>query len=92
LSDNPDIKDYYGYANLRTIIGWKRGLQLSALGQMGKNANRGNVQLDLTYPTMRFFGSFSLYLDVQYFNGYGESLLGYNQRTDELRVGFALFR
>ena len=45
-----------------------------------------------SYPTMRFFGSFSLYLDVQYFDGYGESLLAYNQRTDELRVGFALFR
>jgi len=92
LSDNPDIADYMGYASLRTTVGWKRGLQLSALGQMGKDANRGSVQLDLTYPTMQFFGSFSLYLDVQYFNGYGESLLGYNQRTDELRVGFALFR
>lgn len=92
LSDNPDIADYMGYASLRTIVGWKRGLQLSALGMMGKNANRGSVQLDLTYPTMRFFGSFSLYLDVQYFNGYGESLRGYNQRSDELRIGFALFR
>jgi phospholipase A1/A2 len=92
LSDNPDIKDYYGYASLRTVVGWKRGLQLSALGQMGTGANHESVQLDLTYPTMRFFGSFSLYLAVQYFNGYGESLLGYNQRTDELRVGFALFR
>ncbi len=92
LSDNPDIADYMGYASLRTVVGWKRGLQLSALGQMGKNANRGSVQLDLTYPTMRFFGSFSLYLDVQYFNGYAESLLDYNERTDELRVGFALFR
>jgi outer membrane phospholipase A len=67
-------------------------LTLSARGQMGGGADHGSVQLDLTYPTMRFFGSFSLYLDVQYFNGYGESLLGYNQRTDELRVGFALFR
>ncbi len=62
LSDNPDIKDYYGYASLRTVLGWKRGLQLSALGQMGSGANYGSVQLDLTYPTMRFFGSFSLYL------------------------------
>ncbi len=92
LSDNPDIADYMGYVSLRTVVGWKRGLQLSVLGQMGKNANRGSVQLDLTYPTMRFFGSFSLYLDVQYFNGYAESLLDYNERTDELRVGFALFR
>jgi hypothetical protein len=74
------------------VAGWKRGLQLSALGQMGSGANYESVQLDLTYPTMRFFGSFSLYLDVQYFDGYGESLLGYNQRTDELRLGFALFR
>ena len=92
LSDNPDIADYIGYASLRTVVGWKRGLQLSALGQMGNGANRGSVQLDLTYPTMRFFGSFSLYLDVQYFNGYGESLLGYNQKSDQLRIGFALFR
>jgi outer membrane phospholipase A len=92
LSDNPDIADYRGYADLRTIVGWKRGLQLSALGRMGKDANHGSVQLDLTYPTMRIFGSFSLYLDVQYFTGYGESLLGYNKKSDELRVGFALFR
>jgi outer membrane phospholipase A len=92
LSDNPDIADYRGYADLRTIVGWTRGLQLSALGRMGKDANHGSVQLDLTYPTMKFFGSFSLYLDVQYFTGYGESLLGYNQKSNELRVGFALFR
>jgi len=92
LSDNPDIADYRGYADLRVVAGWKHGLQLSALGQMGKDGNHPGVQLDLTYPTMRFFGCFSLYLDVQYFAGYGESLLGYNQKSDELRVGLALFR
>lgn len=92
LSDNPDLADYRGYVDLRTIVGWKRGLQLSALGRMGKDGNHPGLQLDLTYPTMRFFGSFSLYLDVQYFTGYGESLLGYKQKSDELRVGFALFR
>jgi outer membrane phospholipase A len=92
LSDNPDIADYRGYMDMRTIVGWKRGLELSALGRMGKDGNHKSVQLDLTYPTMKFFGSFSLYLDVQYFTGYGESLLGYNKKSDELRVGFALFR
>ena len=92
LSDNPDIADYRGYVDLRAIMGWKRGLQLSALGRMGQDANHGSLQLDLTYPTMRFFGSFSLYLDVQYFTGYGESLLAYNKRSDELRVGFSLYR
>ncbi len=92
LSDNPDIADYRGYVDLRAIMGWKRGLQLSALGRMGQDGNHESLQLDLTYPTMRFFGSFSLYLDVQYFTGYGESLLGYNKKSDELRVGFSLYR
>ena len=92
LSDNADITDYRGYADLRTVVGWQRGLQLSVLGRMGKDGNHGSAQFDLTYPTMRFFGSFSLYLDLQYFNGYGESLLGYNEKTEVLRVGLALFR
>ena len=92
LSGNPDIADYRGYADLRTIVGWQRGLQLSALGQLGRDGNHGGLQLDLTYPTMRFFGSFSMYLDVQYFTGYGESLLGYNKKSDEFRVGFSLYR
>jgi outer membrane phospholipase A len=92
LSDNPDIADYRGYADLRAIMGWKRGLQLSALGRMGEDANHGSLQLDLTYPTMRIFGSFSLYLQAQYFTGYGESLLEYNRRSEAFRVGFSLYR
>jgi outer membrane phospholipase A len=92
LSDNPDIADYRGYADLRAIVGWKRGLQLSALGRMGKDANHGSLQLDVTYPMMRIFGSFSLYLDAQYFTGYGESLLEYNRRSEVFRAGFAIYR
>jgi len=46
-----------------------------------QDGNHESLQLDLTYPTMRLFGSFSLYLDVQYFTGYGESLLGYNKKS-----------
>jgi outer membrane phospholipase A len=92
LSDNPDITDYRGYADLRTIVGWKRGLQLSALGRMGDDVNHGSLQLDLTYPTMKIFGSFSLYLHAQYFTGYGESLLEYNRRSEAFRVGFSLYR
>lgn len=92
VSENPDIADYRGYADLRAVLGWKRGLQVSALGRMGQEGDHRSVQLDVTYPTMRIFGSFSLYLNVQYYYGYGESLLGYNQKTEQLRVGLALFR
>ncbi len=93
LEDNPDLPDFRGYADLRTILGWQRGLQLSATGRLGDDGNRGSLQLDLSYPMMRLLsGSFSVYLYAQYFTGYGESLLLYNQRSHALRAGFALFR
>lgn len=93
LSDNPDLPDYRGYGDLRAIVGWQRGLQLSATGRLGDDGNHGSLQLDLTYPMMRLLsGSFSLYLHAQYFTGYGESFLLYNRRSDALRVGFSLYR
>lgn len=91
LSDNPDIANYRGYVDLRTILSYK-GLQLSAYGRMGNHANRGSVQLDLTYPLRKFWGTFSVYFHVQYFNGFGESLLEYNERSTAWRAGFSLYR
>jgi len=87
------MHDYRGYVDLRGVLGWKRGLQLSALGRMGNHYDHASGQFDLTYPLMQPpSGSFSIYLQVQYFIGYGESLLGYKERTDILRVGFSLYR
>lgn len=93
LDENPDIKDYYGNVGVRSTLGWGKGLLLSATGRIGDDANRGALQLDLSYPLMRFlYGNVALYLYAQYFMGYGESLLRYNERTSALRFGFALFR
>lgn len=93
LSDNADLKDYRGYQSVRATLGWAKGPQLSAIGRLGDDANRGSVQLDLSYPMMWFFDrSFSLYLHAQYFYGYGESLLQYNQLGSAFRLGFSLYR
>lgn len=93
LSDNPDIAEYRGYADLRAVLGWKRGLQLSVLGRLGKDARHGSAQVDVSYPLMvPPYGSLSIYLYGQYFTGYGESLLGYNKRTDVFRAGISLYR
>jgi len=68
-------------------------LQLSALGRVGDDANRGSLQLDVTYPLMKIlWGNSSLYLQAQYFTGYGESLLLYRLRSDVYRFGFAIYR
>jgi phospholipase A1 len=93
LDENPDIANYRGYFGLRTTLGWDRGLWFAAKGQVGDDWNRGSLQLDLSYPLMRFlYGNLGLYLYAQYFLGYGESLLHYNERSSAFRLGFALYR
>lgn len=93
LDDNPDMEDYRGYGDLRAVVGWAKGVQLSAIGRLGDDRDHGSLQLDLTYPMMKLLsGSFSFYLHAQYFTGYGESLLLYNERGDSWRLGFSLYR
>lgn len=93
LTDNPDLEQYRGYGDLRATLGWQRSLQLAATGRLGEGARRGSVQLDLTFPMMQLLSeSLTVYLHAQYFNGYGESLLLYNDRSSAWRLGFSLFR
>jgi phospholipase A1/A2 len=93
LADNPDLADYRGYAELRTTVGWPMSLQLASHLRVGQQSGRLSHQLDATYPLSRLgSGSFSLYLHMQYFTGYGESLLFYNQKESIWRFGFSLYR
>ena len=45
--------------------------------------NRGAVQLEWTFPLFADVGGY-----VQYYFGYGESLLDYNHRVHRIGVGF----
>ncbi len=94
LDDNRDLPRYRGYADLRLVVGKADGIQLAALGRMGNRADRGSVQLDLTFPLRRFskWAGLTWYLHAQYFEGYGESLLHYNERSTAYRFGFSIFR
>ena len=91
--DNEDIEDFRGYGDLRVTAGWRRGLQVSTLARLGDDWDRGSVQVDVTYPLSRLlWRNFDVYLDVQGFYGYGESLIQYNHRDKVLRVGVAVVR
>lgn len=93
IEDNPDIKDYRGYFDLRAVIGWQKHAQLAATGRIGDDFDHGSLQLDLTYPLWKVpLVRSSLFFHVQYFIGYGESLLLYDKRGSSIRAGFALFR
>jgi len=92
LSDNPDLKEYRGYGKLRLILGRSDGLALMFTGLAGKDFNHETVQLDLTIPVRNKFLDLQTYFLVQYFNGYGESLLSYNKSSETVRAGISFVR
>lgn len=52
-----------------------------------------SVRLDLTYPMTRILSrSLNFYLQAQYFSGYAETLIRYNQRQEAFRLGIAIVR
>lgn len=95
LGDNADIADYRGYVDLQLRAGYGKGLQVSSTLRRGVEAHYGSVQVDVTYPLRRIFFMDDLggYLHVQYFNGWGESLLDYNRKLpSQIRVGIMILR
>ena len=93
LSDNPDIADYRGYADLVATLGWSRSLQLATTFRIGDTGRHPSFQFDLTYPLNRVpWCGLTWYLHAQYFTGYGEAFLNYKQSTDAFRLGFSLYR
>jgi outer membrane phospholipase A len=91
LSDNPDLADFRGYADLKLVLGWNDIAQLTTVGRVGNDWNRGSVQFDLAIPLRKwFFQNVDFCLHAQYFLGYGESLLRYNERESLLRFGISL--
>ncbi len=84
--DNPDISDYYGRAEFG--YGTRFGnLKLLALLRNNLNFghNRGSIQVDLTYPLSDRYE-----ILLQYFNGYGDSLIDYNRSQERIGLGFQL--
>lgn len=90
--ENPDIKDYRGYVDWLVGIGAKGGLDIFATLRKGERSNFGSVELNLSYPLAKLSGGdLTGWLLLQYFGGYGESLLDYNHKLDsQLRLGIAI--
>ncbi len=92
LSDNPDLRNYRGYGQLRLVLGTNTGPSLMFTGLMGKNFDHPTLQFDLTVPIRTHLLDFGSYFLVQYFNGYGESLLNYRQKSATVRAGLSFVR
>ena len=92
--DNPDIPTYRGYSDLLLKIGAIEGVQLAATLRKGTGNNPYSAQLDLSIPlSTPKLGNLGGYLHVQFFDGWGESLLDYNRKVHpQVRVGLMITR
>ncbi len=91
--DNPDITRYRGYGELGLRLGSDDGVMLTALLRRG-TAGYMRRQFDLSYPLRRsVFSGVGAFAHLQYLSGYGETLLGYDERRDpQVRIGVSLVR
>jgi phospholipase A1/A2 len=83
--ENSDITDFLGNTELTLGINLGSRYLLEWVSTKGHHQSSLNTKLDLIYkPSDRF----NPRLFLTYYNGYGESLISYNVKTESLRLGF----
>ena len=79
---NSDIHRYMGYGDIG--VGWVPNRNTFTL-MYRPSTEGGAAQLTWSYPISQY-----LRVYAQYWNGYGESLIDYNVRTERIGIGLAL--
>lgn len=84
--DNSDIQEYLGYANYHIVykLSEDRTLSLKLLNNL-RSDNRTSVEFGYSFPIGDTVKGF-----FQYYNGYGESLIDYNERIERFGIGIML--
>ena len=81
--DNPDMAEYAGRAQLRLVYKYGDQVFSSMLrNSLRASDNRSGYELGWTVPYNKSIKGL-----VQYYNGYGESLIDYNVRTRRFGIG-----
>lgn len=84
VDDNPGLNSYVGYGELWAywfVKAHRLGIMLR--DNLDFHQNRGALQLEWSFPLFANVGG-----HVQYFVGYGESLLDYDHLVNRIGVGF----
>jgi phospholipase A1 len=84
--DNPDINDYMGPGEIWSYYLWKN----NRFGVMLRNnfktdKNRGALQFEWCFPLSEKINGY-----IQYFTGYGESLLDHDHDVNRISIGLML--
>lgn len=84
--NNPDIAKYLGYGEFRAAYKWREHVFATLLrNNLRVEDNKGAIELDWSFPLAGQIKGF-----VQYFYGYGETLIDYNELDQRVGAGFLL--
>jgi outer membrane phospholipase A len=96
--NNPDIADFRGYADLRTALTWASAtsgekIQAAVRLRTSDEGSRLGLLYDLRFnlANMPVLRKFNPSVQVQYFTGFGQTLLQYNEPSHALRAGVCLW-
>jgi phospholipase A1 len=85
-NDNPDMDDYLGYGDVFYLRKFgEHSVGATVRNNLNFDENKGAIELDWTFPLPGKLKGF-----VQYFNGYGESLIDYNQYQERIGIGIKI--
>ena len=82
--DNPDINRYMGYYELYAAY-QKEKYQIATMIRSNTASHKGAIELSYSFP---LYGK--LKGMVQYFDGYGESMIDYDYRVQRISLGILL--
>jgi phospholipase A1/A2 len=83
--NNPDIESYLGRYELRLFYSWRGQVFSAMLRNVLDSEQRLNSELAWSFPIARRLRGL-----VQWYNGYGESLIDYNFNSHRIGVGVLL--
>lgn len=86
--DNPDITDFLGHSEIRAAYKWENHVfSVMSRNNLESGFDNGAVELSWSFPLWDY-----PYLKgyVQFFSGYGESLIDYDRYVNKIGVGFAI--
>lgn len=81
---NPDIGRYLGHENLLFAYNYRKAILSFQVQNIESGLQRGFFMGTVSYPITK-----NILFYTQYFNGFGQSLIEYNHRTQGLGLGIA---
>jgi phospholipase A1 len=86
--DNPDITDFLGHGEIRAVYKYKEHVfSVMSRNNLESGFENGALELSWSFPLFNY-----PYVKgyVQYFTGYGESLIDYNKYVNKIGIGLSL--